>query len=116
MEKRKHDRIALAERGWQAELVDQVSGTKLGEVANLSSNGLMLITPDRIEIESLYQVECFTTSPSGQSGGFSAGIIVLWRTEASQANTYWAGLQIIDIDATSRARLLALGAAMAPEN
>jgi len=112
MDKRQHDRIALAGRGWRAELNDQVSGKKLGEVVNLSPGGLMLITPSVVEIESLYQVECLATSPDGQIGRFTAGIMVLWRTEASQKDTYWAGLRIIDIDAASRERLLALGAAM----
>ena len=112
MDKRKHNRIALAGKGWRAELNDQVSGKKLGEVVNLSLGGMMLLTAIAVEVESLYQVECLTTSPDGQVGRFSAGIMVLWRTGASQADTYWAGLQIIDIDAESQERLLALGAAM----
>jgi len=112
MDKRQHDRIALAGKGWRAELNDQVSGKKLGEVVNLSPAGLMLITSIAVEIESLYQVECLTTSPDGEIGRFTAGIMVLWRTGASQKDTYWAGLRIIDIDADSQERLLALGAAM----
>lgn len=112
MDQRKHNRVNLAGKGWRAELNDQVSGKKLGEVVNLSPGGLMLITSIAVEVESLYQVECLTTSPDGQIGRFTAGIMVLWRTGASQADTYWAGLQIIDIDAESQERLLALAAAM----
>lgn len=115
MEKRQSNRIALAVKGWRAELNDEVSGKKLGEVVNLSQGGLMLITSTAVEIESLFQVECLTTSPDGQSGRFTAGVMVLWRIEASQKNTYWAGLQIIDIDAASQERLLALGAAIAAD-
>ena len=113
MDKRQHNRIALEGTGWRAELIDQISGNKLGEVVNLSAGGLMLITPRAVEIESLYQVECLSTSPAGEKGRFTAGTMVLWRTAASQTHTYWAGLQIIDIDAASKARLRALGVAMA---
>jgi hypothetical protein len=112
MDKRKHNRVTLAGKGWRAELNDQVNGKKLGEVVNLSPGGLMLITSIAVEVESLYQVECLTTSPDGQIGRFTAGIMVLWRTGSSQTDTYWAGLQIIDIDLESQERLLALGAAM----
>ena len=112
MDKRQHNRIALAVKGWRAELNDQVTGKKLGEVVNLSPGGLMLITSIAVEIESLYQVECLTTSPDGQRGRFTAGIMVLWRTEASEKDTYWAGLKIIDIDTSSQERLIALGTAM----
>jgi hypothetical protein len=112
MDKRRHNRVSLAGKGWRAELNDQVSGNKLGEVVNLSPGGLMLITSLALETESLYQVECLTTGPDGRIGRFTAGIMVLWRTGASQKDTYWAGLQIIDIDAESRERLFALGAAM----
>lgn len=113
MENRQHERIALQDKGWHAELIDQVAGNKLGDVVNISSGGLMLITTHPIETESLYQVECITTGPDGQSGQFTAGVVVLWRTEASQHQTYWAGLQIIDIDDASQTKLLALSAAMA---
>ena len=113
MDKRQHDRITLKEIGWHAELLDQVGGNKLGEVVNLSPSGLILITANPVEIENLYQVECVASGPDGQSGRFTAGVIVLWRTDASQRDTYWAGMQIIDIDAASQARLLEVSSAMA---
>lgn len=112
MDKRKHDRIAPATRGWRTELKDQLSEKRLGEVVNLSPGGLMIITAIALEIESLYQVECLATGPDGQRGQFNAGVMVLWRADASQRGSYWAGLKIIDIDAASRERLFALGKAM----
>ncbi|MGD8956365.1 MAG: PilZ domain-containing protein [Chromatiaceae bacterium] len=113
MEKRQHTRIALEAKGWQAELIDQVSGDRLGEVVNLSPGGLMLLTPHAVEIENLYQVECRATSPGGQHQRFTAGLMVLWRSDANEPDAYWAGLQIIDIDTPSQAALLALSEAMA---
>lgn len=115
MDKRKHDRITLSDKNWRAELMDLVSARVLGEVANLSPGGMMLITSSEIRIESLYQVECHATAPDGCSTCFSAGVMVLWRTEASQRGAHWVGLQIIDIDEASRTELLALATAMAAD-
>jgi hypothetical protein len=108
MEKRKHARIALKPAGWQAELIDQLSGEKLGDVVNLSTNGLMMITSKPIESDSLYQLECISRGPYDQVARFSAGVSVLWTSPASQPNTTWAGLEIIDINLESRQALLAL--------
>ena len=112
MEKRRHRRIDLKDRGWRAELIDQIGGKKLGGVVSLSPNGLMLITPRALEPESLYQVRCEATSQDGDRHAFSAGIMVLWRSDASEKETYWTGMQIIDIDDDSRERLRTLSTAM----
>ena len=84
MDKRQHERLALEEKGWSGELIDQVTGEKLGEVVNLSPGGLML-----------------------------AGVMVLWCSAASQVGCYWAGMQIIDIDTDSWDRLRALSVTLA---
>ena len=112
MEKRRHDRIDLQDRGWRAELIDQMKGEKLGDIVNLSSGGLMLITSLAVEPESLYQVSCRATSPAGDCHEFTAGVVVLWRSDASEKETFWTGLQIIDIDEASQQRLHALSVAM----
>jgi hypothetical protein len=112
MEKRRHNRIDLDEKGWRAELIDQVSGNRLGEVVNLSSNGMMLIAHSPIEVDNLYQVECNAHGPDDEIDRFTAGVMVLWTREASQEGTHWAGVQIIDIDGESKMRFLALTAAL----
>ena len=112
MDNRKHLRITLRGTGWQGGLIDQITGNKLGELINLSSGGMMLITEQDLNVESLHQIECRAVGPSGKQISFGAGIFVLWKSETSQRQTYWAGVQIIDIDATSRARLIELSDAM----
>lgn len=108
MEKRKQPRIALDRTGWQATLIDQLSGEKLGDVVNLSTTGLMMITSRAIESDSLYQIECLSRGPEAQDVRFTAGVSVLWTSPASQPETTWAGLQIIDIDLESQQALLSL--------
>lgn len=110
MDKRRHERITLGEKGWQATLVDQVSGETLGTVVNLSPAGMMLITESEIGVDSVHQVDCIASGPGQRSERFSAGIVVLWQAAANQAQTYWAGLQIIDIDPASQDRLVVLSA------
>ncbi len=116
MEKRKHNRVTPAAEGWRAELNDALTGHKLGEVVNLSSGGMMIITSSPLEIESLYQVECLTTGPGNRRGQFSAGVMVLWRADANQKGSFWVGLKIIDIDPQSAERMLRLGLAMEAAN
>jgi hypothetical protein len=108
MDKRTHHRVEPAVMGWHVELVDQLTNSTLGGVVNLSPGGLMLITSMALDIESLYQVECSATGPNGDHVQFLAGVMVLWRTGASRKGTYWVGLKIIDIDAASQQRLVAL--------
>ena len=106
MEKRKHERLVLENASWDAELFDQLNGEKIGEVVNLSTNGLMVITSRALEPKSLYQVECICRGPRAESVRFSAGVEVLWASPAGQAGTTWAGLQIIDMAHESRIALL----------
>ncbi len=113
MEKRKDRRIPLAHSGWRARLVDQMTGNILGEVVNLSPGGMMLLAVETITTGRLYQVMCIASDGSGQERRFSAGITVLWRSEANQKPGCWAGLKIIDLDAESQQCLIDIGRALA---
>lgn len=108
MNKRKQQRIELEALGWRAALVDQLSGQKLGDVVNLSTNGLMIISSAPVASDSLYQVECVMSGVQDQPLRFGMGLRLLWTSPASQLGTQWAGAQIIDISATSRATLASL--------
>lgn len=107
MEKRKQKRIDLSQTGWHADLIDQMVGMSLGKLVNLSTSGLMIVTAQPVETDSLYQVECVSHGPNGQVTRFSAGVVVLWVKEASSRDTRWVGMQIIDIGTEERKSLLA---------
>lgn len=116
MNKRKQQRIELAALGWRAELMDQLSGQKLGDIVNLSTSGLMIISSAPVACDSLYQVECVSSGPKGQEMRFALGMQVLWTSPASQVDTQWAGAQIIDISPASREALASLTREAAKNN
>lgn len=116
MEKRRDPRIPLAPRGWRAHLVDEMTGKVLGEVVNLSPGGMMLLASYTITTGSLYQVSCIASDESGRERRFSAGVTVLWRSEANQEPGCWVGLKIIDLDVESKKCLMEIGRALAAES
>lgn len=108
MDKRQHPRIDLAEEGWRAELFNQLTGNRFGEVVNISLGGLLLLTAAHLEPECLYQVELRASGPDGETEQVSAGVVALWTQAGGAAGTFWVGLQIIDISDDDWRRLRAL--------
>ncbi len=78
---------------------DAVTREQFGQLANISSHGLMLITRSTIESESLFRVS-FTLPGSAEV--MKLGIESLWINEALSNNVYWAGFEIIDISDEDR--------------
>ncbi|MEJ2575720.1 MAG: PilZ domain-containing protein [Gammaproteobacteria bacterium] len=107
-EHRKHPRCDLADEGWRAGLVDQLTGERLGEVVNLSRGGMMLLAAEPLEPESIYQAELTATGPHGEHEQFSAGVLALWSSPAGAPGSSWVGLEIIDIAPPEHARLTRL--------
>lgn len=89
-----------------AVVTDVVSGEAIGQIGNLSSTGMMLITAKPPRREALYQVSV-ALPPSGrsllQSQPIEIGIQEQWQAPAASSNQIWAGFRIIaitDIDAS----------------
>lgn len=104
-ERRQHDRIDLAQDGWRAVLRDQLNDKTIGEVVNVSVGGMMVLTGVALEPDSLYQIELQATGPKGETEGFQAGVLALWRLPAGRADVYWIGLEIMDISEADKQRL-----------
>lgn len=76
---------------------DQGSGKVLGELANLSRHGMMLLSQGLIEPNRVFQVEI----PLPESQGFAGtrlclGIESLWFEQDEGGSQYWIGFEIID--------------------
>jgi hypothetical protein len=73
------------------------SGHQLGQLVNLSSEGMMLICPEPIEENRIFQLELPLETLHREYGSLSCGVQSLWSNEANQKGRYWVGFQIIDI-------------------
>lgn len=83
-------------------VLDRISQTSLGTIANISSTGFMLVTDRFIEIDSVFQLNL---ASDGLDTSFDIGAVCLWTTEASSADSFWSGFHIIDISDSAQADL-----------
>ncbi len=93
-EQRRLDRKTLRP---PVQVYDAMSGERLGQIGNITSQGLMIISPDPIEEDLLFQLN-FTLPAEGKSAhAFTVGAHCLWCSEAESTGTHWAGFEIMDI-------------------
>lgn len=93
LEQRRKNRVTIPEH---PQILDAHSGKVLGELVNLSSDGLMAVSPDGIACGTVCQMRI----PLVQ-GGSKVEILIgaesLWCNDANDSGSYWTGFQIIDI-------------------
>ena len=75
---------------------DSLTGEVLGQIGNLSANGMMLITDTRIEEDRILQIH-FGLVADGEKRTVNVGVRSLWLQTANIASRFWVGLEIIDI-------------------
>lgn len=97
-EQRRKRRIAIAE---YVEITDAHNGTILGQLVNLSADGLMLMGPHCICPGTIYQLRIpLETGSSAEP--LLVGAESLWCQDANESGSYWSGFQIIDISPQQR--------------
>jgi hypothetical protein len=79
------------------EVSDQITGTQVGRVVNISAEGLMLISQEPIVIDSVYQLNLLLPDSNGRQTKISFGAVAVWTTDATQPDSFWSGFSIIDI-------------------
>jgi len=104
-EKRKEPR---AETDVNLPVLDINTGRHLGQLVNLSSEGMMLICPAPIEPNHIFQVELPLEAVYRQHKSLSCGVESLWSIQTNQNDRYWAGLKIIDASLLALERIEAL--------
>ncbi|MCU7877424.1 MAG: PilZ domain-containing protein [Candidatus Thiodiazotropha sp. (ex. Lucinoma kazani)] len=78
-------------------VADQITGSHIGRVVNISAEGLMLLSEEPVITGSVYQLDLILTSQVNDSNKISFGAEAVWCTEASQPDSFWSGFHIIDI-------------------
>jgi len=76
---------------------DVNTGHNLGLAVNLSSEGIMLLTPEPIESNLVYQLELKLKKPLRGHGFLQIGVESMWCSSSNERNHYWAGFRVIDI-------------------
>ncbi|SDH86114.1 PilZ domain-containing protein [Pseudomonas flavescens] len=94
-DRRQHPRYPSTSR---LEVFEQHSGLSLGQVADLSSDGLMLCSPRPQPADTL--VACRLVCPTAPDGVEELRFIgdCLWSRKGEPGQQCWAGYRIIDID------------------
>lgn len=99
MAERRSERRQVAE---SLAVVDGMSGAQLGRIGNLSAEGLMLISPQPVPEQHVYQVRFPLPGAFAAAPRLEVGIQCLWSEPASTADSHWAGCQIISISPEHR--------------
>ncbi len=69
----------------------------LGMLANISTNGFMLISEQRIDPNRIYQLRLEFTQPIDGIDAIECGAESLWSDSAEDDPACWNGFHIIDI-------------------
>ena len=78
------------------QILDAHSGKVLGELVNLSTDGLMVVSPDGIACGTVYQMRIPFVQEDGKVE-ILIGAESLWCDDANGSGSYCTGFQIIDI-------------------
>lgn len=77
-------------------IYDGFSQERIGEIANIHQEGLMLISDQAIEPNTLYQYRLALPQEILGLQAIELGVDCLWTQEISNIKRYWSGFQIID--------------------
>jgi hypothetical protein len=76
------------------EVTDHNTGASLGQIVNITTDGLLLISRETIAIDTVFQMDMHRTDPADT---LSFGATALWSSPARQEGCFWTGFHIIDV-------------------
>ncbi len=92
-EQRRQKRVSIPEH---PQILDAHSGEVLGQLVNLSVDGLMAMGPRCIACGSICQMR-IPLMKGGEKVEIQIGVESLWCEDANDSGSHWSGFQIIDI-------------------
>lgn len=99
---RKKERVELNET---IVINDVINGGVFGELINVTTEGLMVMTEKAVPTHAIYQLSLQLPSAIQGSDTIAVGADCLWCKEEEHFNRHWAGLQIIDASEQAMAQL-----------
>ena len=79
-------------------VINTMTGQVIGQIGNLSVDGIMLLTNRPVKGNSLYQFSFHLEDARGTPVQLEIGCHEQW-SETAQTGQYWAGFRLIDIAA-----------------
>lgn len=95
-EKRKLLRKKAPER---IEIYDRTTEGCLGQVVNMTTSGLLLLSDRPVPINTVFQLRLLIPETIEGMDAVDFGAESLWESPAQDENKHWTGLQIIDLSA-----------------
>ncbi len=76
---------------------DRATDNAVGQVVNMSTGGLLLLSDSPIPVDNVYQFRIMLPDFIDGTDSLNFGVESLWGSPAMDENYYWTGFQIIDI-------------------
>ena len=99
---RKQERIELNQT---IAITDVINGGCFGELINVTTEGMMVMTDKAIPTHAIYQLSIKLPTEILGSETIDVGADCLWCKEEEHFNRNWAGMQIIDASEQAIAQL-----------
>ena len=96
---REHRRSKRRHPDQPVQVVNTMTGESIGQIGNLSHDGMMLIASREIRADALYQFSFPLHPERGGPVEIEVGMHEQWSEPASVPGQYWAGFRIISIGA-----------------
>ncbi len=91
----------------RVEVVDVMTGELLGQVANVSESGLLMLARAPLREDCLFQLRFSLPDPGEGYLPIDVGAHLLWVNDAAAAGQTWIGARFLSITDESMARLRA---------
>jgi hypothetical protein len=88
-----------------ADVVDAISGRRMGQLGNLSASGMLLIGSQAPRSEAIYQLRLPLPGLGETPPTIEVGVQEQWHEEAATHGQFWAGYRIIAIGDDAAAQL-----------
>jgi hypothetical protein len=79
------------------DVVDAISGRRIGQLGNLSASGMLLIGNQAPRAEAIYQLHLPLPGLGDPTTTIEVGVQEQWHEEAATPGQFWAGYRIIAI-------------------
>ncbi len=86
----------------QVPVFDVVAERGVGQVGNLSENGMLLLSTVPLNEDALYQLRFPLPDSLGQAVQIDVGVHLLWQVPAQAPGQYWAGFRFLTIEGGQR--------------